>query len=479
MTSPATTFQKSSTLAVPASAAFDWHCRPGAFERLIPPWERVRILHRSGGISNQSRVTLSIKTGPLPLRWIAEHRDVVGDIQFRDVQIRGPFASWDHLHRFESLEGDSSCLHDIIEYRLPLGPLGKVVAGKWIRSQLEAMFQWRHEVTRRDLARVWSCRHQPPLKILISGAQGLVGQALVPLLSCAGHEVWSLSRRFSGTGVEFHSSARDHRVVWDPAQGELAPALLEGFDAVIHLAGENVFGLWTESKKREILQSRLRGTALLSRTLAQLHHKPRVFLCASAIGFYGHRPGQALTESSPPGTGFFPDSCQGWEQTASPATEAGIRTVNLRFGVVLTPRGGALGKMLPAFSAGLGGAIGTGSQQVSWISIEDVISAIDFCLREESVSGPVNLTAPHPVSNGEFTATLARILRRPALLPVPGAVRLLPLAGEMIGNLLLTDAMVLPQKLTTREYPFIHPRLEDCLRSLLGRELPPQAPSRS
>jgi uncharacterized protein (TIGR01777 family) len=264
------------------------------------------------------------------------------------------------------------------------------------------------------------------------------------------------------------SIGRDE-AAWDPAGGLAEPSRLEGLDAVVHLAGENIAaGRWTTERKAEIRRSRVEGARRLCEALARLAQPPKVLVSASAIGFYGDRGAEALTEESPGGTGFLSDVCREWEAATEPASRAGIRVVPLRFGMILTPAGGALRKMLLPFKLGLGGRVGNGDQFMSWISIDDAVGAIHHCIRTETLRGAVNAVAPTPATNAEFTRALARVLRRPALIPVPQfAVRLA--FGEMADALLLASAQVIPARLQESGYEFRFPDLEGALRHLLGR----------
>jgi hypothetical protein len=297
------------------------------------------------------------------------------------------------------------------------------------------------------------------MKIVISGASGLIGTPLVTRLRGKGHEVVRLVRRAPARG----------EAQWDPQAGVLDPAILEGADAVIHLSGAGIGDKrWTDAYKREVLESRTLSTSLLARTIATLERKPRVFLSGSAIGIYGARDDEALTESSAHGTGFLADVCEQWEAAAAPASDAGVRTVFLRTGIVLSPQGGALKKLLAVFKIGIGGRFGSGKQWQSWISLDDELGAIEFLL-DAPVSGPVNLTAPQPVTNAEFTRVLARAVKRPAVLPIPSFGPKLLLGAELADALLFTGQRVLPNVLTTNGYVFAHATLEDALRALLNK----------
>ena len=297
------------------------------------------------------------------------------------------------------------------------------------------------------------------MKIIISGASGLIGTPLVAHLRSKGHEVVRLVRR----------SATSGEATWDPRAGVLDPSILEGADAVIHLSGAGIGDKrWTDAYKREVLESRTLSTALIARTIAGLERKPRVLLSGSAIGIYGARGDESLHEQSAHGTGFLVDVCQQWENAARPAMDAGVRTVFLRTGIVLSPQGGALKKLLAVFKLGIGGRFGTGKQWQSWISLEDEIGAIEFLLHAD-VSGPVNLTAPAPVTNAEFTAVLARVLKRPAFLPIPSFGPKALLGSELADALLFTGQRVVPDVLTNTGYSFVHPTLEVALRALLNK----------
>jgi uncharacterized protein len=300
------------------------------------------------------------------------------------------------------------------------------------------------------------------MKILISGSHGLVGGALIKLLTTNGHEVIRLVRHARTVGAP--------EIEWQPDMGTIDKQQLESLDAVVHLAGENIAeGRWTDEKKRAILESRVKGTALLSETIATLKQPPSVFLSASAIGYYGNRGDELLTETSAPGKDFLANVCQQWEKATTPASEKGIRTVLARFGIILAEDGGALAKMLTPFQMGIGGRVGSGKQWMSWIALDDVAGGIQFMLFDNSVNGPVNFVAPHPVTNAEFTKTLGGVLSRPTFLPVPAfGVRLA--FGEMADALLLASQRVEPAVLKARGFGFSFPRLEPALKHILHRE---------
>lgn len=298
-------------------------------------------------------------------------------------------------------------------------------------------------------------------RILISGASGFIGGALIPSLESSGAEITRLSRSKSGANTTTKT------VPWDPTK-PIAPESISGFDAVIHLAGESIVGRWTASKKGKIRDSRVVATRNLAQAIAQAKDKPKVFICSSAIGYYGDRGDELLNESSNPGTGFLPDVCREWEAATQPAAAASIRTVQIRTGIVLSSKGGALAKMLTPFKMGVGGRIGSGRQWMSWIDIEDMIGGILHVLNSDSLRGPVNMVAPKPVTNSEFTKTLAAALSRPAIFPMPAfAVKLA--FGEMGETVLLGSQRVDPAQLLHSGYQFRFNDLQGSLENLLRR----------
>ena len=300
------------------------------------------------------------------------------------------------------------------------------------------------------------------MKIVMSGASGLIGSALRPALASQGHEVVPLVRRPPRPG--------ERAIRWDPEAGTIdrAGGGLEGSDVVINLAGENVFGRWTAEKKRRIRESRVNGTRLVSDTIAGLARRPSVLLAASAIGYYGNRGDEELTEQSSSGDDFLAHVARDWEAATAPAARAGIRVVNLRFGVVLSPAAGALAKMLPPFRLGLGGPVGSGNQFLSWIALDDAVAAILQALATDTLTGPLNITAPHPVTNRDFAKTLGRVLGRPAVMPVP-AFALRMAFGTEGADMVQSGQRVLPARLLASGFRFQYGEVEAALRDLLQR----------
>jgi uncharacterized protein len=460
-------YVRESKIARPAAEVFAWHERPGALERLTPPWERTAVVARRGGLRDGDRVTLRIGAGPLGLTWEAEHRDYEPGRAFRDVMIRGPFAAWDHRHEFVAAGADACLLRDTVRYRPPGGPLGRVLA-PWIRRKIERMFRHRHALTRADLEAAAPAGALPVRRVLVSGASGEVGRVLVPRLTTAGCEVLRLVRR---------AARGPDELAWDPAAGGLDLSGQERFDAVVHLAGANIAGgLWTSRRRALIRDSRVRGTMTLARALAALpaEGRPAVVVSASAIGWYGDTGDGVVDEQGSPGTGFLAEVCREWENAWAPAREVGLRVALLRTGVVLTPAGGALAKLLPAFRLGLGGRVGSGRQGLSWISAEDLAEVYWWVMRDTRLAGPINAVAPAPVSNAAFSRTLARVLHRPAVLPVPAGLLRLGL-GDLARETLLASSWVQPEALRRVGFVFRHPELGGALAGVLGRSVEDKA----
>ena len=463
-------FEKSTELPVSAEVAFDWHCRLGAFERLTPPWESIELLSTDGVVEG-GIARLRVRMGPLSKLWVAEHDRIVPGRSFRDVQLSGPFARWEHTHSLEPISDDRCVLTDRIEYRAPLGFLGELFGGRLIRRSIERTFEYRHRKTKLDLRSHTSAQDRSPMKIAVGGSTGLVGTELVSFLTTGGHDVLRLARggKSSGAGTADAGTVAWDPAAWDPAAGTIDAEALEGCDAVIHLGGHNIaHGRWTDRMKRLIRDSRVDSTALLARTLAGLKNPPKVFVCASAIGYYGDRGSDLMTEDSPPGPSYLSRTCVEWEEATEPARDAGIRVVNLRIGVVLSPKGGALKKMLTPFKLGGGGVVGDGRQWMSWIALDDLPRIIQHCLQTETLNGSVNAVAPGKVDNRAFTKTLGRVLRRPTIFPLPAFV-VRAVFGEMGDELLLGSTNVEPTRLEASGFEFAFPELEPALRHLLGK----------
>ncbi|MHC4552536.1 MAG: TIGR01777 family oxidoreductase [Planctomycetota bacterium] len=304
------------------------------------------------------------------------------------------------------------------------------------------------------------------MKILISGSHGFIGSMLHPRLKQDGHTLLRLIRP--------KKIAHSDEVFWDYTDDYIDHTHLNNIDAVIHLAGENIFGRWTDAKRKAIHDSRVLATEFLCENLVTLPTKPKVLLCASAIGYYGSRGDEELDETSSPGEEFLAKVCRGWEAAAQSVSDEGIRVVNLRFGMVLGKDGGALAKMLPAFKLGTGGPLGDGTQWLSWISLEDAVGAIEFALNHESLQGPINIVAPEAIRNKDFARTLGKVLHRPEVVPVPKKM-LHIMFGDFADETLLASTKLTPAKLTRAGYEFQHPTLQTALEHILAKKPTQQA----
>jgi uncharacterized protein len=449
------------------SEVFAWHGRPGAMARLIPPWLPVRVLQEASSLRD-GRAVLGWPGG---LRWVAVHQPASYDPpnMFADELASCPLAtvlSWRHRHHFapageagEAMER-ATLVTDVVETTLPA-------------RSVRPMLVYRHRQLAEDLAAQARARAICPdsLTVAVTGSGGLIGTALTALLTTGGHRVIRLVRR---------PPRNEGERQWRPE--EPAPTLLNGVDALIHLAGASIGGRFTPDRKREIADSRIIPTrrlaelaAATARATAADPDTPdtpglRAFVTASAIGFYGPDRGEEiLTETSPRGEGFLADVVAAWEDAAAPAAAAGIRTVQVRTGIVQTPRGGMLRLLTPLFAAGLGGRLGSGTQWLAWIGLDDLLDIYLRAVTDPQLSGPVNAVAPEPVRNIDYTRTLARVLHRPALLPVPAFGPRLLLGAEGAAELVQASQYVRAEALIGAGHHFRQPDLEQALRHLFGR----------
>lgn len=450
-------FSLQTTFAVDLPTLFAWHERPGALERLVPPWDPLRVMAKDGHIQTGARVDLRLQAGPLPIPWRARHTAYQRNAFFRDEQERGPFRSFVHTHSFTEAARGQATLTDTIAFEPPLGRLGDLFSG-FLQRQLAQTFRYRHHLLAEDLL---AHQNAPggPRTFLISGASGVVGDALIPFLTTGGHRVIKLVRR---------PAAGPHELFWDPRQGELDLGGVKHIDVVIHLAGENIgTSRWSAAKKKRILDSRIMGTRLLAEKIAARGQKPQAFLSASAIGFYGHRRDEMLTEESGVGPDFISQVCAAWEAAAQPAATAGIRLALLRIGVALTPKGGALQTMLGPARFGIIGSLGSGDQYVSWLSINDLVWAIHHIALASDLHGPVNICAPSPLTNRDFVTILAAKRGRIPLPAIPAGLLRLRF-GAMADEVPLASTRVRPEKLLASGFRFRYPSLDAALDYLLG-----------
>jgi uncharacterized protein (TIGR01777 family) len=440
----------SSVVDAPLGEVFAWHARPGAITRLMPPWPPVRVEREAGSVRDGQTV-LRLPGG---LRWVAAHQPGEYDPphEFADVLTSLPL-SWRHTHQFTPASPKATRVTDVVDTPLPA-------------RVLRPMFAYRHRQLADDLAAQARARElsPDPLTIAVTGSGGLIGTALTALLSTGGHHVIRLVRR-----LPRHAGER----YWRPE--EPGPDLLSGVDALIHLAGASIGGRFTAGRKQEIRDSRITPTRRLAELAAASHTTGapglRAFVTASAIGIYGpDRGDEVLTETSARGDGFLADVVAAWEDATAPAARAGLRTVQVRTGLVQTPRGGMLRLLYPLFAAGLGGRLGSGKQWLAWIGLDDLLDIYLRAVLDPALSGPVNAVAPAPVRNADYTAALAGLLRRPALVPVPPLGPRLLLGGEGARELAEASQCVRPQRLINAGHHFRYPELEPALRHVLGRE---------
>lgn len=457
---PRTEFRHQAFYPCSAEELYRWHSREGALERLLPPWEKSRVIEKHGGIKPGGMVRLKMHAGPFPFYFTARHTKDMPGVMFQDIQEKGPFRSWSHTHYFDDTS-NGAILRDLIEYELP----GPIMLPGFIRNHvtksLEILFRHRESILTEDIKLHTLCSHRP-LRILLTGASGVLGRELIPLLTTGGHQVWRLVRRRPEPG--------NREIYWDPEKNTLDFNQLPEIDGAIHLAGEYIgLSRWSENKKRRVIDSRINGTDLLARRLASMDRPPKVLLCASAVGYYGDCGDRLVDEDEPPGTDFISKVCKLWEDAAEPARAAGIRTLFLRLGVGLTPRGGALERILTTSPAGFIRRFGSGRQYISWISSDDMISAMLHALTCENLEGPLNIGGPEPVTNSHFMRALAKAAGRPLLFPVPA--RLLQMVyGQMASEIILSGCRVSTRKLQNSGFKFRHPTLDSALEALLGRQ---------
>ena len=431
----------------------------------------MEIIDHTGGINNDDNSIFRIKLGPITFKWVAKHFGYIHNLQFQDKMIKGPFKKWIHTHSFIPQDQNQCIIEDKIDYMPRFGKIGSKIIQKRIQNYLNQLFIYRERILVNDTILEKMTREKGK-NILITGSHGLIGSSLIPLLTNVGrHKITRLVRKINNNNT--YSSPTTNKedkksIFWYPEYDKLDHNELEGFDIIIHLAGENIFGRWTDIKKQRIFNSRVGSTKLLAKSLTKLSNPPSLLICASAIGYYGDRPNEYITEDSIPGKGFLSEVCQQWEKATHDVTEIGIRVVNTRFGVVLTPKGGILQKLLSPFKLGLGITIGHKNQYVSWVSIEDVIKSIFYSITNTSIKGPVNVVSPKPITNLEFSDTLKKIFNPKLSVSINQNIPKL-IFGEMSKEVLSTNTYVIPKRLISTGYKFFNSELEDSLRFLLGK----------
>tara|TARA_B110000444_G_scaffold84229_1_gene79561 strand:- start:615 stop:2021 length:1407 start_codon:yes stop_codon:yes gene_type:complete len=464
-----TNYKHETVVNADIDTTFAWFEHEGSFRRLMPPWEVAQEVRADDSLEVGSQRVFKFPAPGAPfinLTWVAEHTGYDKPNYFADTMVKGPFWKWDHDHYLKEENGVTTVVDDVT-YSVPFGPLGmlvdKVLGGSLVTGRISSMFKAREFRLKRDLDNHAKFLDMPRKKILVVGSSGLIGTQLVAFLDTGNHEVWRLVRRVA--------DSNKNEISWNPDKGEINAKELEGFDVVIHLGGVGIGDKrWSKKRKAAIRDSRVNSTELLSKTLASLENKPDLFMMASAIGYYGNRGDEELDESSTSGEDgyFLTDVCKAWENSANPAKDAGIRTVHMRTGIVISAVGGALGKMLLPAKMGGGGPIGSGKQWMSWISMDDQIYSMYHLMMSEGVSGEYNLTAPNPVRQKQFAKDLGRVLRRPAFAPLPGFMMKI-MFGEMGARLTLDSQRVLPKNLQESGYEFIHTDLQSALSDSLGK----------
>jgi uncharacterized protein len=446
------TFVHRAVVDAPLREVFAWHARPGAIIRLQPPWQPVRVLSESGSLSD-GRAVLGLPGG---IKWVAQHQADGYDPpnRFTDELTSQPLRAalrWRHVHEFNELGATATGVTDTVDTNVPA-------------ALMPSMFAYRQRQLAADLAaHQWGRAFGPdPLRVAVTGASGLIGTALSAFLSSGGHQVVRLVR-----GPPTGPDERE----WRPNEPD--PDCLDGIDAVIHLAGASIAGRFTPGHREAIRASRIGPTAALATAAARAAaagRGPRVLVTASAVGFYGaDRGDEILTETSSPSAGFLADVVAEWEAAAAGAEDGGVRVVQVRTGIVQSPLGGTLRLLRPLFAAGLGGRLGNGNQWTPWIGIDDLVDIYYRAVLDPELSGPVNAVAPHPVRNREYSATLARVLHRPAVVPVPAFGPKLLLGAQGASELAEASQRVQPERLQAAGHAFRYADLEPALRHLLGR----------
>lgn len=444
---------------------WNWHNSPGAFRRIMPEWEAITPIN-AGALRDGEETIFKVSLGPIKKKWIARHHDVIEGESFFDRMIKGPFSAWDHQHKFIPGKDAVTTVSDNVEYKLPFHTLTGWSAGLTVLPRLRQMFYFRSTRLTNDLIRIQATSDKPRQKVVVSGSSGMIGLQLCAFLEAAGHDVYRLIRK----STKLPPDVNLNKVIrWDDLSGEIFEGEINGFDTVIHLAGAGIADKrWSKKRKKMICDSRVVSTENLSKLLASIQKPPRRLLCASSIGIYGNRGDEVLDEQSKPGNDFLSDICLKWENASERAKDAGINVVHLRTGIVISPLGGALAKLLLPAKLGSAGPIRGGQQIQSWISLDDQIYGIHHLMMTDSSEGLYNLTSPNPVSQKQFAKVLGKVLRRPAFIPLPGFfIRII--FGEMGKKLVLEGQDVRPNRLLESGYEFTYTDLETCLRNCLGR----------
>lgn len=437
---------------------FDYHNHPLAFQRLLPPWEKIKVIHKDPGLEVGCKTHIQIPIiGKLKKDFIVKHTECDVPVGFTDEQVLGPFRSYRHNHIFTEKKG-KTFLIDHMEYELPGKFFGHMIGGWYVKRSFKRMFRYRHKLISEDFKHMSKEKNKPRYKVLISGSHGFVGKQLSCALSIFGFDVHHLVRKQSNNPKE---------VFWDLKKKILDSKKLEGFDYVIHLSGESIAGKrWSRSRRKKIFNSRVQSTEFLASKLESLQTPPKGFFVASGINFYGRKARDADENTKGGEKGFLTDLAKAWEKASQTFTKG--RVINMRFGMVLGLRGGALKAMVSAFQKNLGAVFGSGEQHISWIVIDDLIYQIYHLLCDETASGPYNFVSPNPVTNAEFSKMLAKILNKALFLKIPEFFIKL-IFGKQGKELLLSDLKIIPKRFQEKQAYFSYPTLFDALKHLFGK----------
>lgn len=449
-----------STIQKPAEDLYSWHTRKGAFHRLAAPWIKMRLDTPHPGVFDGALVKFTSFIGPIPCKWCIEHCMCEKNKKLKDIMVHGPLKHWEHEHIFKN-QGNSTLYEDSIDYELPFSTISHPLVGSKFEKMLHRLFHYRHEIVQCDLTLPWfKQKPEKPLKILVTGANGLIGAALIPYLQTQGHTVIALSHSRE------KSPLADESYEWRPLKKRIPLVKLEGLDAVVHLSGEPIFQRWTFANRARIWKSRVQSTRFLCESLARLKNPPKVVIAASAMGYYGPKSsGAPCDENSPIGRGFLAELCEAWEYACFPLAQLGIRVVHLRSGAVLSPEGGALKNMLFPYNFKVGVTVGPSTNALSWISRDDLLDIIYFSIINQAVNGPVNAVAPTNTTNKHLAEILDKYNHPLMHLKIPDNL-IKAVLGQFAEEVLFSNLSVKPQKLLDAGFTFRYSTIDDYFKLL-------------
>ncbi|PID78240.1 MAG: TIGR01777 family protein [Deltaproteobacteria bacterium] len=452
------TFEKTVILDAKKEMVFEYHEKPGALKRLSPPWQKLKVIKQTKGILEGSRVTMDLYD-PVKIRWKALHTKYEKDSFFEDLQLKGPFYSWTHSHSFKDIHDHNSFMTDKIKYSLFLDKITGFIFKSALQNKLERIFSYRHKILKRDIESMKKFTGKKT--ILLGGASGLLGSLLIAKLSACGHNVKLLVRKYPENENEYY---------WNSQKRLIDKRCFDNVDVVINLSGEPIgAGIWTKSKKKKIIDSRVDTTSLIAETIDELKNPPELFISASATGFYGNRGAEKLDENSSKGKLFISRVCDEWEKASILKKNTSTRIINLRTGLVFTPEGGVLPLILQSFYTGFSGVPGSGNQYLSWISSEDWINIIYESIFNTNIHGAVNACSPDPMTFKEIMDTISDITGIPYYLKIPAPV-IKFLLGQRGYETILCGSRAYPEKMISNGFSFFHNSLENALREMLGKE---------